>query len=194
MKKLKGLKASKHKIQQTINLKEVFGVDFKGNRSLKEQIGQEVIDLMLNRTESGKDVSGKSFKKYSKSYINSADFEKYGKSANQVNMELKGDMLEDLNIVKMKGNEITIGFDSSLSNKKAANHNQGITVPERQFFGVRQKDLKEIGKKFKDDIKQQKQKEKAKAQDAPTLANFIATNEGQTALDALIQGILSGEG
>ena len=187
---MKGLQLSKNKISQKISLRDLFGVDLSGNRRLKEQIGQAIIDKIVDRTASGKDVSGTPLKKYSEGYTESAAFEKYGKDKNNVDMELKGDMMEDLDIKKMTGNDITIGFNGTLSNKKAANHNGGFTLPTRQFFGVTVKDLLSIKKEFRSDIAAIRQKKKAK-EEAVTLAELLTRTENESALDKLIKGLIS---
>jgi hypothetical protein len=152
--KLKGLKLTKNNVEQTINLKELFGVDFRGSRSLREAIGGAIIEKIRARSSQGLGVGGVKLKSpYSKSYSKSLDFKAAGKSKNNVNMQLTGDMLGLLDIKKQSGNEITIGWKDSSQNPKAYNHQTGDTVPRRPFFGVSQSDLKEIKKSFRDEIK-----------------------------------------
>ena len=97
-------------------------------------------------------------------------------------------MLEDLNITKTTGNELTLGFDTPLSQKKAANHNQGITVTERQFFGLRKEDINKIKKEFKDDIRElkrdQRQRRSADEEEGLTLAQFLT--QQPSSLDNLL--------
>lgn len=143
---------SKTKISQTINLQDEFGVDFKGKKSLKLKIGQLLIDRMLNRTAKGKDINGSNFTKYSKSYKSSANFEKYGKTST-VNMELKGDMLDDVDLKNITANTLDISITDRLQKLKAFNHITGDTLPTRDFFGVNKKDIKAVKSDLKDELK-----------------------------------------
>jgi len=83
----------------------VFKKPVRITNALKEHIAQEIIDKILERTEKGKSLSGAKFKKYSKSYINSTEFKKYGKNPNKVDLELKGDMAENLDLLSIIGNK-----------------------------------------------------------------------------------------
>lgn len=156
MAKLNGLKLSEDEVSQTIDLKELFGVSVIGSEGLKQAIGGAIIDKIVNRTESGVGVDGKKLKApYSKDYSESLDFKAFGKSKNKVNMTLTGQMLGSLDIVESKGNSIKIGWDDSEENAKAYNHNTGDTVPKRPFFGVTEKELREIKSEFEDKAKAQ---------------------------------------
>lgn len=156
MAKLNGLKLTEDEVSQTIDLKELFGVSVIGSEGLKQAIGGAIIDKIVNRTESGVGVDGKKLKApYSKDYSESLDFKAFGKSKNKVNMTLTGQMLGSLDIVESKGNSIKIGWDDSEENAKAYNHNTGDTVPKRPFFGVTEKELREIKSEFEDKVKAQ---------------------------------------
>lgn len=140
----------------------MFGLDFKGKRSLKEAIGQAIIDRMVDRTQSGqgirfsKDGKGVPLKlksPYSKTYADSDDFKAFGKSRSNVNMTLTGDMLASIDIKSIGENEITIGITETEERAKAFNHQTGDTVPSRPFFGVSKKELGDIKRQFGSDIK-----------------------------------------
>jgi hypothetical protein len=146
-------KISKKNIYQKINLKELFGVDFGNDTDLKEYIGQLIIERIRQRTESGVDIDGDAFKGYSKAYKESLPFKAFGKSED-VNMTLSGDMLGLMDIIDESRNVITIGWSDETNKLKAANHNGGYTLPKRQFFGVNEKELRQIVKETKADVKE----------------------------------------
>lgn len=116
--------------------------------SEKQQVGQAIIDKILERTEKGRQVVGTKFKGYSTSYINSPEFELRGKSASNVNLELFGDMLDSIDIQDVDGS-IEIGFSDQLQSNKAYNHDTGDTLPKRQFFNINQKEWNDIKRQFK---------------------------------------------
>lgn len=150
--KISGLEADDYTIKQTIDLVDLFGQEID-DESIVADIGQSMIDTIINRTEKRKDVNGKMLKSpYSDSYAKSAVFKEYGKSKNKVNMTLTGDMLASIDILESDSSKIVIGFNDSTQEAKAANHNQGITVPERPFFGVNDKELKKIKSNFISEI------------------------------------------
>lgn len=157
----------KNLVEQTIDLEELFGVSFKGKRSLKEAIAERAVEIIKERTQRGEgmrfDSSGRgrpvpSFAPYSKSYSESLDFDAWGKSKRDVNLTLKGDMLELMDLKRQSGETITIGWTDPLENKKAYAHTVGregdskVNVPARPFFGLTKSDLKSLVKEFEDEI------------------------------------------
>jgi hypothetical protein len=177
-------KFKKNKVSQTINLKDTFGIDFRGKDSLKQAVGQAIIDRIVTRTESGKGMSfsgqkGRPVKlksPYSKSYANSEDFKAFGKSKSKVNMSLTGDMLASMDITGIDGNSITISFEGETENAKAFNHSTGDTVPKRPFFGVNNSELKKIKSEFAPDIKEALKTQK---------------NEGKKAFDNAVLALIN---
>lgn len=163
----------KTKVQQKINLKDEFGVDLSDRPDLIEALGQALIDKMVKRT---KESVGMSFsskgsgrkidlnkKPYSKAYRQSKEFKAFGKTK-RVNMTLSGDMLGQIDILKVKGNEIILGWEDSEENAKAYNHSVGDTVKKRPFFGVNKKELKDLKSEFGGDLKEVIKEEQTKAQ------------------------------
>jgi hypothetical protein len=160
---MKPPKVSKNKVEQTIDLEEVFGVSFKGSRELREYIGQIILDKIRERTLAGKgikfegDVEGSKVKlksPYSKAYQDSIEFKAFGKSKSEVNMTLTGDMLGLMDITKQEGNKITIGWNDEDQIPKAYNHIVGDTVPSRPFFGISISEMKGIVRETKGEIKE----------------------------------------
>lgn len=153
MAKIKGLNLSKRDVSQTINLEEMFGVSFQGEKALRMAIAQKVIDYIVKRTQEGKDISGKNLAKYHPDYVASAEFELAGKSKNEVNMTLTGNMLAQLDVLSDSPNTIRIGWEDNEEILKAYNHNTGDTVTKREFFGITNKEAKEvILEEFESDI------------------------------------------
>lgn len=149
------LKLTLDDVSQTIDLKKTFGFDFSKQPELKELIGQEIIEFMLDRIAKGKGIGGKKLSpKYSKEYIGSLEFKSFGKKRSPINMELKGDMLASIDILEAKGNKVKIGFDDNLETKKAFNHNTGDSkgMPKRPFFGINEKELSSIKSELKSEL------------------------------------------
>lgn len=142
------------KIEQEFDLKELFGVDLSEDESLKQAIGQVMIDQMLARIDDGRGIGGVKLKSpYSKVYSESLEFKAAGKSKNKVNMKLTGDMLAAIDIVSTRGNKIVIGINED-EVPKAYNHQTGDTVTKRPFFGFTKGELNDIVSEFKPQIKQ----------------------------------------
>ena len=175
----------KTRVKQTIDLKEEFGIDFRGMNSLKEAIGGAIIERIRERTESGQGMSfgaggsGRQVKlksPYSKEYSDSLDFKAFGKSRGRVNMKLTGDMLGLMDVVQIDGNKITIGWNEAEENAKAYNHSVGDTVPRRPFFGVSKAELKEIKSEFGSEIRE---------------AVRTRNTEGRKAFESRVAGLLN---
>jgi len=179
----------KNKIEQTIDLKKEFGVDFTGARAVKESIAQAIIDKIVSRTKSGRGMlfkgqEGKEVKlksPYSKMYAGSQDFKAFGKKKSKVNLTLTGDMLESIDIKSIKGNELVIGIVERVEKKKAYAHSTGkendskLKMPQRPFFGVNSKELTAIKNKFSSEIKS---------------ALRAKQEEGKSAFEAAVLGLL----
>jgi len=167
----------KTKVQQKINLKEELGVDISGKTSILQAFGQAIIDKIVTRTKSSKGMqfnkngAGREInlnsKKYSKQYKDSKEFKAFGKT-NKVNLTLSGDMLGQIDITKIKGSTITIGWDDAEENGKAHGHSTGkdgkVPKMKRPFFGVNKRELNSIKKEFKSDVKDILSEDKSKKQ------------------------------
>jgi len=155
---LSEIKTKNKTVSQTINLKELFGVNLRGRDELKQAVGQAIIDKIVERTKAGKAVGGKRDlrKPYSEEYQDSLDFKAFGKSKNDVNMTLTGDMLGSIDITEVSGNKVTIGFSDDEEGAKAHGHQTGKNgqVPrmKRPFFGLNKSELAEIKREFKSEI------------------------------------------
>ena len=150
---LPGIKLSKGTVSQRLNLEEILGVSFKGDRSLKLAIAQKLIDHISERTtERNVDVDGRQFKKYSKSYKESTVF-RLLKDGDDPDLKLTGNMLGDLDVISDKGSIVEIGLTDETEILKAFNHNTGDTLPKRAWFGVTKAEIQRIVRdNFKSDI------------------------------------------
>jgi len=137
-----------------INFADIFGDGVRLDGATKEAFLQDAIDMIIERTKNNRSLSGSKFKSpYSDSYANSNDFKAHGKSKNNVNMTLTGDMLDSLDIISISGNNAVIGWEDDTENKKAYNHNTGDTVPKRTFLGLQAKEVSELKDKYKERVK-----------------------------------------
>lgn len=75
------------------------------------EIGEELINFVIDRSKDGKGKDGKAFPKYSKAYINSIDFELAGKSPDEINLTLSSEMLDSMTVLEATGKKIKFGFE-----------------------------------------------------------------------------------
>ena len=152
------IKLSDSEVSQTIDLKELFGQSFVGNEQLAQSVAQAAIDLIVKRTESGKDINGKAFKKYSKEYKESLDFKAFGKDG-EVNLKLTGQMLGTLDVLETSGSKVKIGWNDGVESAKAHGHNAGVPgkLPKREFFGLTDAELNTIKKEFASQVAEETQ-------------------------------------
>ena len=128
---------------QTITIRIPIAFDLEG----RQLIAEDILEFIRNRTERGLDKNNNSFARYSDSYVESIDFKIAGKSKNQVDLELSGDMMSALDIIDIRtAGFITIGYQRSEENDKAAwqRNNLRPSFPKRDFLGITDKDLNKI--------------------------------------------------
>ena len=133
---------NKNKTEQRFNLKELLGS--KPTESQKQLFAELAIDLIDNRTLDGKDINGKKFTKYSKAYA-----ELKGVTRSSVDMFLEGDMLDSMDEIARTANTVTVGITGDTNSKKSDNHNNGVTLPKREFFGITKKEARKLAKEVK---------------------------------------------
>ena len=115
-------------------------------------IADLIIERIVERTSEGLDKKGNPFPGYSKSYINSLDFQNAGKSAGDINLQLSGDMLAALALLKDGSDKIRIGFEKGSDENARADGNirgtygkqQGSRKKARDFLGIDREELKSI--------------------------------------------------
>lgn len=160
-------KTTEEEVSQTIDLNKIIGEDISNDETLVSRIGQSIIEYMEERVDKGIGKGGvKPLKSpYSKEYVDSLDFKAAGKSKNNINMKLSGDMMASVDILKTDGAKITIGIDDDLQAAKAYGHMTDFkghpTLDglgnKREFFGVTSKELKDhVLSEFKGEIKAKK--------------------------------------
>jgi hypothetical protein len=131
--------------------------DFNLTKDEKADVGDLIVERIVNRTDKGIDVDGEKFAKYSKGYIDSLNFKIAGKSKGKVNLQLSGDMLAALKVLKDKGDSLTIGFEKgSDENAKADGNIRGTYGKDkpnpflsRDFLGISNDELIKIVKTIK---------------------------------------------
>lgn len=123
-------------------------------------IADEVIEFIVERTRNGKDWRGKSFPKYSDSYKKSLEMaiakHHGGKSTRKVNLELSGDMLAALSLIRERRDALIIGYKASDREEKAKAEGNilgsygGDPNPDRarDFLGISPTALKAIVAKY----------------------------------------------
>lgn len=134
--------------QQTFTFRVPLSLD----QQAREIIGNRVVEFIRDRTDRGLDKNNKPFKSYSTGYVNSLDFKIAGKSAGDVDLQLSGDMLTDLEVLRTGTTGfITIGYqEGTEENDKAAwqRNNTRPSFPKRDFLGITQKDLDKIVNRY----------------------------------------------
>ena len=147
----------------------------------RQAIAQEVIDFIVKRSQSGKDINNNPFPKYSSSYTNSLNFKIAGKSKAKVDLTLSSEMLNSIELLSHKSGEILVGFDKADKelNGKAAGNQLGtygksspIRGKARPFLGISDKDLQSIVKKYQSND-QRAEKVLSAASEADSLASGI---------------------
>lgn len=104
---------------------------------VKSLFGLDVIDFIKARTEKGRDKRGNSFRKYSKQYIKSRDFQIFGKSRFKVNLRLSGEMRASIHTLGQGKTTVTIGINDPEQEVKAKGHIGGKgNLPVRDFWGI----------------------------------------------------------
>lgn len=147
------IKVSENEISQEIDLEDLTGVNLSQYPLLMNEIAQATIDFVKDRAQSGFGLGGQKLKSpYSDAYANSLEFQAAGKSKDQVNMTLTGDMLGLLDVLEQTGSIFKYGLPESQA-PKGYNHQVGDTVPKRPWFGVEKKEfIDNVLVKFDEDI------------------------------------------
>lgn len=151
-------------VSQTIDIKKYLGD--KPTSEQKSLFAELAIDVMENRTLDGDDINGKQFKKYSKAYA-----ELKGVTVDSVDLFLEGDMLDGIGRRKSKErvNTIFMQMKKGLQTKKSFNHDTGDTTKKREFFGITDREAKEIAK----EVKKVKKKQAVSISDLQAALNLL---------------------
>jgi len=121
-----------------------------GDKNLWKEVGDKAVDIVVDRTKKGKDVSGTAFKPYSKRYKKTPK--------KPVNLKRTGDMLNAVTAEAHDDHARIYVRESGRSDGEsnfalAMLHNEGDgKIPRREFFGIEQErevnKLYEIAKKY----------------------------------------------
>lgn len=97
----------------------------------REILGRAILEHIRQRTEGGTGVRRQgrgfslySFPSYSESYTESLDFKVAGKSKNDIDLTLSGDMLASMDVLRDTPRSITIGFKNNTEENSRAEGNQ----------------------------------------------------------------------
>lgn len=153
--------------------------------------------MIVKRTESGLSWRGQPFKRYDESYVESDAFEAWGKTK-KVNMNLSGDMLGLLSIIKVDINTVTIGWTDPVEILKVYNHNTGDTVAKREFFNLSEKELNQLYDSAKPDIEEALEEEAETDRWAKLFATALYAKDKEvdpikTAIDRMLGGVFDEE-
>ena len=125
------------------NQSKIITIPTRYTKQIRERIGNDIISKIKSRTNEGLDVNNTFFSPYS------SEYEKTGK----VNLKVSGDMLAGLTVLSTGRGFIRIGFNSAISNDKAAFIQQPRgqkrgKQPIRRFVGISQQDLSIILERY----------------------------------------------
>lgn len=147
--------ADQTSVELELNLPEVFeGQLVPDSSRLREAIGQEVIDIIRDRTQKDeRSWTGSSFKKYSDEYAESIEFKAEGKSQDEPNLTQSGDMLGLLTVLDSGDpGTVKIGWNDQLQSEKAHGHITGAVGVKRDFFGLNSSEIDRLRRKFADEL------------------------------------------
>ena len=135
---------NKSKSEQRVNLKSLLG----RTPTQREKIAfvELAIDTIENRTLDGVDIDRKKFRQYSAEYA-----EKKGVTRDSVDLFLTGDMLDSIDPISQTTNTVTFGIEGGTAALKSDNHNKGVTLPKREFFGITQNEAERIAAEIREE-------------------------------------------
>lgn len=128
-------KYSLSEVSQEIDLEEILGrtpTDVEARQFI-----DDAINLIIERTQSGEDINGREFKRYSEDYAKLK-----GVGRGDVDLTLFGSMLAGIDGEFDRGSVKL--FVESDQVPKAYNHNVGETLPKRTFFGLTDREIESI--------------------------------------------------
>jgi len=150
-------------ITLTVNLDEVFGQEFPDDDNLKLQVAQDLIDMMVDRTQNQNITwTGKKFAPYSKEYKASDEYAIW-KSSNDPNLTLRDEMLNSID-AEIDGQQIILKFTDATESAKAHGHitnhnglwdegNSPVKNNPRDFWGFTDSEFRGIVAEYEDIIR-----------------------------------------
>jgi len=124
------------------------------------ELADLIIERIVDRTQNEHvDRYGKDFPGYSKEYVKSLDFNNAGKSPGSVDLQLSGDMLAAIELLRHQPGKLKIGFQKGTEeNAKAEGNILGtygqkspIRGKKRNFLGLTRAELDDILEMIEDD-------------------------------------------
>ncbi len=119
-------------LPKKINIIKQIG-QYRQFNSSNSKLNNIIIDQIVKRTLSGRDYSGKQFKRYTKSYA-------IAKGNNKVNLKVSGNMLNSIKLLKDSNNQISIQYSGY----------GAYLQQDRQWLGMDKKQRLELLKYIKD--------------------------------------------
>lgn len=182
---VKGLIVEEDLVAQEFDLEEILGVDLSQDETLAAEIGQDVVEFIAKRSNDGKGIGGKKLKSpYSKAYTKTTEFEVAGKSPKDINMRLTGEMISSIDVLDFDGQVLTVGIEGDQA-PKAHGHMTGkngeVPAMKREFFGLTEKEFKDITDKYSDRIDQ--------LRPAPTRVEDLVTPQENSQVNSLFNNL-----
>lgn len=117
----------------------------------REEIAEEIVDYLVERSKAGKGKDGKPFPKYTKEYRDSLNYKIAKGGQRRVDLTLSGEMLNELEGEHKKG-EIIVGYDEGSDQAGKAEGNilgtYGQAVPDkskaRDFLALSRNEIRAI--------------------------------------------------
>lgn len=97
-------------------------------------LGKFIVQQIIDNCNNNIDKNGKPFRKYSEEYIDSLDFKIADKSKSDVNLQLTGDMLASIEVIKNQSGLLVIGYPVGSEYAGQVEGNQ--LVNGRWFLGL----------------------------------------------------------
>lgn len=134
------------------NLRFTVNVPIYFNSEQRLEVGRNVIKRVVERTrEEYKNKNNRKFPGYSQTYISSKAFLQGGKSKNEVNLTLTGEMIDDLDIVEHGVGYVDIGYKTSYTGAGKVEGNvigsygrEPNTKHARDFLGIKKDEAEEF--------------------------------------------------
>ena len=118
-------------------------------------LAAEAIHIIKKRTLAGTDIDGGRFAKYSPSYRQHR--EDKGRTTSVVNLSFHGDMLRSM-AYRPISNGAVVFFRDAERSAIARIHNDGLGVPQRQFFGLSDAELQRLSENLSQRLRERAKK------------------------------------
>lgn len=127
-------------------------LDKEYDKGTLHEIGEDLINFIIERSKNGEGKDGKSFPKYSKEYKESLDFKIAGKS-DEVNLTLSSELLDSLEVIEVSKNKIRIGYDKGDERNNAVaegniigsyGKSRGSSSKARNYLDLSHKEVKSV--------------------------------------------------